>query len=95
MTAVDLVDLRRYIGTRITDGDVASEAPLKAILATFDREETAPGEGEAIPEGWHIGYFLSSAPTASLGPDGTPSGAGVLPKLPLPRRMYAGRAHRY
>jgi 3-methylfumaryl-CoA hydratase len=90
MTALDLADLRRHIGTRITDEDVASEAPLKAIVATFDREEMAPSEGETVPEGWHIGYFLSSAPTASLGPDGTPSGAGVLPQLPLPRRMYAG-----
>ena len=59
-------------------------------IAAFDREETAPTDGEAIPEGWHVGYFLSSVPTAALGPDGTPSGTGVLPKLPLPRRMYAG-----
>ena len=90
MTAIDIAGLRRYIGTRSVDEDVASEAPLKAIVATFDREETAPTDGEAIPAGWHIGYFLSSVPTAALGPDGTPSGTGVLPKLPLPRRMYAG-----
>lgn len=90
MTAIDIAGLRRHIGTRSVDEDVASEAPLKAIVATFDREETTPTDGEAIPEGWHVGYFLSSMPTAALGPDGTPSGTGVLPKLPLPRRMYAG-----
>ena len=90
MTAIDVAGLRRHIGTRITDEDVASEAPLRAIAAAFDRDETPPGEGEAIPEGWHIGYFLATVPTAALGPDGTPSGSGVLPKLPLPRRMYAG-----
>jgi 3-methylfumaryl-CoA hydratase len=90
MTTIDLSALRRHIGTRISDDDVAAEAPLKAIIATFDREEKAPGEGETIPQGWHIGYFLSTTPTALLAPDGSASGSGLLPKLPLPRRMYAG-----
>ena len=90
MTALDVSALRRHIGTRIVDEDVATEAPLGAIVATFDREEDAPREGEAIPPGWHIGYFLSTARTATLAADGLPAGTGVLPKLPLPRRMYAG-----
>jgi 3-methylfumaryl-CoA hydratase len=90
MTAIDEIALRRHIGTRIAEEDVATEAPLKALVATFDREEEAPRQGQPIPPGWHIGYFLSTAPTAALGPDGTASGSGVLPKMPLPRRMYAG-----
>jgi 3-methylfumaryl-CoA hydratase len=90
MTALDVSALRRHIGTRIVDEDVATEAPLEAIAATFDREEDAPREGEAIPPGWHIGYFLSTARTATLAADGLPAGTGVLPMLPLPRRMYAG-----
>ena len=90
MIAIDISALRKHIGTRIVDEDVATEAPLKAIVATFDREEEAPREGQAIPEGWHIGYFLSTARTATLAADGLPVGTGVLPKLPLPRRMYAG-----
>jgi 3-methylfumaryl-CoA hydratase len=90
MTDIDVSALRRHIGTRIVDEDVATAAPLKAIVATFDREEDAPREGEAIPPGWHIGYFLSTARTATLTADGLPVGMGVLPKLPLPRRMYAG-----
>lgn len=90
MTAIDAEALRRHIGTRITEDDVATAAPLRMIAATFDRPEKAPAEGEAIPPGWHIGYFLNMAPQASLLADGLPSGAGVLPKMPLPRRMYAG-----
>ena len=90
MTAIDVAALRRHIGTRIADEDIATEAPLKAIVATFDRQEEAPRQGEPIPPGWHIGYFLSMAPTATLAADGLPAGTGVLPKLPLPRRMYAG-----
>lgn len=90
MTAIDAEALRLHIGTRIVEEDIATEAPLRAIVATFDREEEAPREGEPIPPGWHIGYFLSTARTAALGPDGTASGSGVLPSMPLPRLMYAG-----
>ncbi len=88
--AIDEAALRKHIGTRMVDEDVATEAPLKMLVATFDRAETAPSEGEAIPRGWHIGYFLNMAPQSTLTPDGLPTGAGVLPKLPLPRRMFAG-----
>lgn len=90
MTAIDASALRGHIGTRIVENDIATEAPIKAIVATFDREEDAPRAGQAIPPGWHIGYFLSTARTATLATDGLPAGTGVLPKLPLPRRMYAG-----
>src|SRR5262245_32438868 len=90
MTTIDAAALRQHIGTRISEEDVATQAPLRAIAATFDRQEAAPGDGQDIPPGWHIGYFLSTAHTAALGPDGTAAGAGVLPHLPLPRRMYAG-----
>jgi 3-methylfumaryl-CoA hydratase len=90
MTAIEVSALRRHIGTRIAEEDVATAAPLKAIVATFDRQEEAPAEGQPIPPGWHIGYFLPTTPTAHLAADGTPSGTGVLPKVPLPRRMYAG-----
>ena len=92
MTAqtIDIAALRQHIGTRMTDEDTATEAPLQMLVATFDREEEAPKEGQAIPPGWHIGYFLNMAPQASLAADGLPTGSGVLPKIPLPRRMFAG-----
>ena len=79
MTALDVTALRRHIGTRIVDEDVATEAPLEAIVATFDREEDAPREGEAIPPGWHIGYFLSTARTATLSP-GSPAPQARFPR---------------
>ena len=67
MTAIDVASLRRHIGTRISDEDVATQAPLKALVATFDRPEAAPGDGQPIPPGWHIGYFLSTAPDGVAG----------------------------
>lgn len=90
MTTIDAAGLRRHIGTRLVEEDVATEAPLKAIAATFDRTEEPARAGEAVPPGWHIGYFLSMARTGALAADGLQRGAGVLPKVPLPRRMYAG-----
>ena len=90
MTEIDVAALRRHIGTRVVQDDVATIAPLEAIVATFDRAEDAPREGEPVPPGWHIGYFPSMPRTATLAVDGLPMGTGVLPKLPLPRRMYAG-----
>jgi 3-methylfumaryl-CoA hydratase len=90
MTAIDVAALRQHIGTRISDADVATETPLKAITATFDRPEEAPRQGEAVPPGWHIGYFLPMPRQSTLAADGLPTGTGVLPKVPLPRRMYAG-----
>lgn len=90
MTAIDAEALRRHIGTSMTDEDVATAAPLRMLAATFDRPEPTPVDGQPIPPGWHIGYFLYMAPQASLTADGLPTSAGVLPKMPLPRRMYAG-----
>ncbi|MEZ5817494.1 MAG: MaoC family dehydratase N-terminal domain-containing protein [Hyphomicrobiaceae bacterium] len=90
MTAIDEAGLRKHIGTRISEEDVATAAPISMLIATFDRDEPAPREGAPIPQGWHIGYFLNMAPQSSLAKDGLPTGAGVLPKMPLPRRMYAG-----
>jgi 3-methylfumaryl-CoA hydratase len=90
MTTIDAAALRKHIGTRMCEEDVATEAPLRAIVATFDRPEPAPRPGEAVPPGWHLGYFLPMSPKSTLAADGLPTGAGVLPKVPLPRRMYAG-----
>lgn len=90
MTDIDEAALRRHIGTRATEEDTATAAPIAMLIATFDRPEPMPRDGEPIPLGWHIGYFLNMAPQSSLAVDGLPTGAGVLPKMPLPRRMYAG-----
>jgi 3-methylfumaryl-CoA hydratase len=90
MIAIDEEALRRHIGTRVSDEDTATAAPIAMLAATFDRPEAVPRDGQPIPQGWHIGYFLNMAPQSTLTADGLPPSAGVLPKMPLPRRMYAG-----
>ena len=43
-----------------------------------------------MPPGWQILYFLPSFGPEELRPDGSPRDAGVVPAMPLPRRMFAG-----
>lgn len=90
MPEIDIVELRKSIGNRQVDEDVATRMPLAELVATFDRREEAPKEGEAIPPGWHIGYFGAMSRPGDLARDGLPYSSGILPKMPLPRRMYAG-----
>lgn len=87
---VDLAALRKHIGTKIEDHDWASPTPLRCLLATFDRPESDPKEGDPVPPGYHLTYFPSTARPGRLALDGLPTDAGVLPKMPFPRRMYAG-----
>jgi 3-methylfumaryl-CoA hydratase len=87
---IDIESLRRQLGRRVVEEDVATAAPLRGMVVTFDRDETAPVEGEAVPPGWHLAYFPAASRRASLGADGLPLASDVLPQMPLPRRMYAG-----
>ena len=86
---IDIASLRAHLGRRIEETDEASVAPMCGMTITFGRPEPAPVRGEPSP-GWHWCFFLPMAPRSSLGADGLPTTAGVLPPMPLPRRMFAG-----
>jgi 3-methylfumaryl-CoA hydratase len=87
---IDIEPLRKELGRKIEDEDVVTQAPIKAMLATFDREEKVPEPGEPIAPGWHLLYLHSYAHRNQLGRDGAAFSGGVLPEIPMPRRMYAG-----
>ncbi len=89
MVDINIDELKSHVGTTIEEYDTITAAPLKALGVTFDREISAE-PGAAIPPGAHGLYFLPMSPPASLGEDGLPTDFGVLPKMPLPRRMFAG-----
>lgn len=90
MPDIDIDALRAQLGRKTVDEDVATAAPLRCMLVTFDRDERAPGPGEPVPAGWHLTYFPEITYRRELGEDGLPLERGALPKMPLPRRMYAG-----
>jgi 3-methylfumaryl-CoA hydratase len=87
---LNLDDLKKHIGRRIVTTDVVTAAPANLLSLTFDRPEPEFRAGEPLPPGWHILYFLPRFRPGDLSPDGAPIDTGVVPKIPLPRRMFAG-----
>src|SRR5690348_12456452 len=90
MPDIDIEPTRAQRGRTVPDAHLATAAPLRGMVVTFDRDERAPVEGEDVPPGWHLAYFPEASRLSGLGADGLPLERGVLPKMPLPRRMYAG-----
>ena len=83
---INIDSVRAQIGAIGEDWDDATAAPLRGMAATFGRRDS----GKEVPPGWHLAYFPDATPLSGLGEDGLPLGRDVLPRMPLPRRMYAG-----
>jgi 3-methylfumaryl-CoA hydratase len=88
-------ELRRHIGRRLESTDVITPGPANLLRLTFARPEPELRDGDALPPGWQVLYFLPRFGPEELRPDGSPISAGVVPPLPLPRRMFAGERVRY
>jgi 3-methylfumaryl-CoA hydratase len=87
---LNLDDLKTHIGRRVVTTDVVTDAPANLLRLTFGRPEPEMRAGDTLPPGWHILYFLPRFRPGELSPDGAPLDSGVVPKMPLPRRMFAG-----
>jgi 3-methylfumaryl-CoA hydratase len=87
---VDIESLRKHIGRKHVDDDVATQAPLAALATIFERPEGAPKPGDPVPPGAHWTYFWRMSKPTALGGDGLPVADEVLPPMPFPRRMFAG-----
>jgi 3-methylfumaryl-CoA hydratase len=94
-TELDLDSLRAHVGRRQESTDVVTAAPANLLRLTFGRGEPELRVGDALPPGWHILYFLPRFGPDELRPDGSPRDAGVVPPMPLPRRMFAGERFRF
>ena len=89
-STLDLDDLKRHIGRRQVTTDVATAGPANLLRLALGRPEPELAIGAPVPAGWQILYFLPSFGPGELRPDGSPRDAGVVPAMPLPRRMFAG-----
>ena len=92
---LNLENLKRHIGRRLVSTDVATAAPANLLRLTFARPEPELQVGDPLPPGWHALYFLPRFGPGDLRPDGSPLDAGVVPPMPLPRRMFAGERVRF
>ena len=86
-----LTHLQSWVGKTQTLNDDITSAPVRALSATLDRDDSAPVAGSTVlPPLWHWLYFLPQQRQSEIGPDGHPKRGGFLPPVPLPRRMWAG-----
>lgn len=84
-------DFSAWIGRTETRHDIAAAAPLRGLAALLDHDASASPPATVPPLG-HWLYFLPDARQSAIGSDGHPrrDDAGLLPPVPLPRRMWAG-----
>lgn len=84
-------DFSAWVGRCERRADIAAAAPLAGLAALLDHD-AAPGPSGIVPPLAHWLYFLPDARQSAIGPDGHPrrDDGGLLPPVPLPRRMWAG-----
>ena len=84
-------DYSAWVGRSETREDVATAAPLAGLAALLDHDASPWAPGMVPPLG-HWLYFLPTARQSAIGEDGHPrrDEHGLLPPVPLPRRMWAG-----
>jgi 3-methylfumaryl-CoA hydratase len=87
--AIDLDQLRQWIGRTSSKHEIICPARVDDLAATLDRAES-PHAGDPLPPLWHWLFFHPSVRQSDLGNDGHPARGTFLPPVPLPRRMWAG-----
>ena len=92
---LDLDALKQHVGRRQVASDVVTATPANLLRLTFARPEAELKDGDALPPGWTILYFLPRFLPDELRADGAPANTGVVPAMPLPRRMFAGQTFRF
>ena len=95
MTVLDTDDLKKHIGRTQTATDVLSPGPANLLRLAFARPGPELREGDPLPPAWLALYFLPRYGPDELRPDGSPRDAGVVPPMPMPRRMFAGERVRF
>ncbi len=96
-TAFSIEELKQHVGRKQVATDLIHPGPANLLRLAFGREEPELREGDPLPPAWLVLYFLPRLATADLRPDGSARDNGVIPVMPLPRRMFAGervRLHR-
>ncbi|MGZ5904074.1 MAG: hypothetical protein ACXWLB_18350 [Reyranella sp.] len=83
--------LRPWIGrVRTVEDDIGLMAVRRAA-GTFDMDPASFRQGSELPPHWFGLFFAETVRQQDIGPDGHPNKGIVLPPIPMPRRMGAGR----
>lgn len=70
--------------------DTLSPWPCRAMLGLLGRDPDGLAEGDPLPLGWHWLYFREPVPASAIASDGHEKRGGFMPRVDLPRRMWAG-----
>jgi 3-methylfumaryl-CoA hydratase len=83
--------LRPWIGrVRTVEDDIGVMAARRAA-GTFNLDPERFTRGSELPPHWFTLFFVETVKQGDVGPDGHPNKGIVLPPIPMPRRMGAGR----
>jgi 3-methylfumaryl-CoA hydratase len=88
--SIDLDHLRQWIGRTTEASDIVTAQLVKGLRATLFQEIGEPRPGDAAPFTAHWCLAAPVFPMSKLSQDGHPTRGGFLPRVPLPRRMWAG-----
>ncbi|WP_207538055.1 HTD2 family dehydratase [Sabulicella rubraurantiaca] len=80
-----------WLGRSWTVEDDVTPATMRRIAAMLDMDPDAFPRGAEVPAHWFSLFCAESARQGEIGADGHPAPGVVLPPIPLPRRMGAGR----
>src|SRR6185369_2872319 len=94
-TMLNVDELRAHVGRRLITTDVIHAGPANLLRLTLGRSDSELKPGDPLPPAWLALYFLPRFGPDELRPDGTPCDTGVVPAMPLPRRMFAGESVRF
>jgi 3-methylfumaryl-CoA hydratase len=86
-----MIELRPWIGrVRMVEDDIGMMS-VRRVASTFDVDPASLKRGDPLPPHWFTVFFPETIIQRELGPDGHPNKGIVLPPIPMPRRMGAGR----
>ncbi len=83
--------LAPYVGTKRVVEDEIGLSVTRRIAGMLDEDPDAYVVGTPLPPHWFGMFFPNITRQSDIGPDGHPNPGVVLPPIPLPRRMGAGR----
>jgi 3-methylfumaryl-CoA hydratase len=83
-------DLEQWIGRSETAEDVVTARMLDHMASTLGRDDPPPRAGDPLPPGWQWMVCASAVGPQDTAADGLSKRGGLLPPIPLPRRMWAG-----
>ena len=83
--------LRPWIGRVRTVKDDIGLMAVQRAAGTFDMDPASFSQGSELPPHWFGLFFAETVRQHDIGPDGHPNKGIVLPPIPMPRRMGAGR----